>query len=292
MNRRRFVKTVVAGSVYATTASAGWLGLGVPADDKSICMSKFRLALDKDLETKPIGDVITAIGKSFVGSEYVAHTLEVPGEERLVVNLRGFDCVSFYEASLTIARCVKKGTMTFEDYRKELQFIRYRGGTIDQYPSRLHYTSDYFYDNVKKGVWKNITRDLGGVRFVKTVDFMSTHPDSYRQLRENPQFVPLIRQQEEAIMERETYYIPKEKVSAVLDQFRNGDIIGTTTNMEGLDTSHTGIVIWTDGDCRFMHAPLKGGQVMISDVSLAEYLMRIPTQTGIMVVRPLDPVKG
>jgi len=44
--------------------------------------------------------------------------------------------------------------------RAQLQLVRYRGGIIDGYPSRLHYTTDYWYDNERKGVLKVVTRQI------------------------------------------------------------------------------------------------------------------------------------
>jgi len=109
-----------------------------------ICKNKFNLAAEMKLKDKPINEVVVAIAESFIGTDYAANTLEVPGKEQLVVNLQTLDCVTFYENSLVLARCIKKNKITFDDYKKELQFVRYRSGVIDGYPSRLHYTSDYF----------------------------------------------------------------------------------------------------------------------------------------------------
>ncbi len=258
-------------------------------DDEVICKQKFDLALKASLGKKPIGDVVVEIGKTFVGTEYVAHTLELPGEERLVVNMRGLDCVSFYENSLVLARCVRKNKQSFEEYKAELQFIRYRGGRIDGYPSRLHYTSDYMYDNENKGVWKNMSKDLGGVRFKKEVNFMSTHPDSYRQLKENPEFLKEIEKQERAINARGMFHIPKDLVAQISDKLANGDILGVTTDIEGLDTSHTGIVMRQNERAYLLHAPLAGKKVTISEKPLEDYLAGNKRQVGIMVVRPLEP---
>ncbi len=72
-------------------------------------------------------------------------SLEKDGDEQLVINLTGLDCTTFLENSLALARCIKKGTTSFEDYLEELQFIRYRDGVIDGYTSRLHYFSDWIY---------------------------------------------------------------------------------------------------------------------------------------------------
>jgi len=290
MDRRMFIRTVAGSAVLSSMARAEWsLPKFLQDEDETICRHKFELAVSLELQKKPIGDAIVEIGKSFLGTPYLAHGIEAPGDEHLVVNMRGLDCVSFYENSLVLARCVKMNAMTFDDYKKQLTLIRYRTGVINGYPSRLHYTSDYFYEDAKKGIWKEMTRELGGEPFVKVINFMSTHAESYLQLKEHPEFIPIIKQQEEEITKREKFYIPKEKVAVLVDKLQNGDIIGTTTNIEGIDTSHTGILIWQDKQLHFMHAPLAGGKVEISDKPLPEYLGRNKGQTGIMVVRPLEP---
>ncbi|MBF8248880.1 MAG: DUF1460 domain-containing protein [Bacteroidetes bacterium] len=285
MNRRKFLASLPAIGFSTNLRSNRFLA----EDDASICTKKFEMAVSLKLQKLPIGDGVVEIGKTFVGTEYAANILEVPGEERLVVNMSGLDCVTFYENALVLARCMKKNKMTFDDYKNELQFIRYRGGVINQYPSRLHYTSDYMFDNEKKKVWKNITKDIGGVRYKKAVNFMSTHPDSYRQIRENPGFLKAIQEQEKEINSREMYHIPKHLVSGISDKLNNGDIIGITTDMEGLDTSHTGVVMRENGAAYFLHAPLAGRKVTISEKPLAGYLAGNKKQIGIMVARPLEP---
>lgn len=293
MDRRSFLTAVPAFWSFAALSTPGpWLRAAQEPGDEEICRSKFDLAVNKKLAGAPIGDAIVEIGKSFIGTPYLAHALEVPGEERLVVNMRGLDCVSFYENALTLARCVKLGRTTFEDYQQQLQWIRYRDGKIDGYLSRLHYTSDYFFDNARRGTWTDITKELGGETFVNAVSYMSTHPDSYRQLKEKPELVPVIAAQEKAINDRTRTYIPKGKVKAIESKLQNGDILGTTTDFPGLDTSHTGIVVKENGVTKFMHAPLAGKKVLISEKPLHEYLAANKGQTGIIVVRPLEPKKG
>lgn len=293
MRRRTFIGTWPALWATASRASAGLPGATLHGTrDADICMGKFKIALDRNLKSRPIGDMVVEMGKTFVGTPYLAYALEVPGEERLVVNMRGLDCVSFYENALVLARCIKLGRTSFEDYQAQLQFIRYRDGKIDGYPSRLHYTSDYIHDNARRGTWQDLTHSLGGVVFENRVGFMSAHPDLYRQLKGNDAFRQRIAAQEAAINARTRYFIPKGKVELILDQLQNGDILGTTTNAVGLDTSHTGIVIRDRGIIKFMHAPLAGKQVLISDRSLHDYLAANRGQTGIMVARPLEPVPG
>lgn len=290
MRRRLFLKSVplLAGIplLRSRTASSIWF---YDDDDATLCTKKFEFAVSARLREKPIHAVIIEMGKTFLDTEYVAHTLEQPGEEKLVINLRGLDCVSFCENSLVFARCIKKGKTTFDQYKAELQFIRYRGGVIDRYPSRLHYFSDYIFDNEKKGVWKNITKSIGGVPFRKSINFMSTHPESYPQLQQHPEFIDIIQKQEAAISKRDLFHIPKENVAAVADNIQSGDVIAITSDIPGMDIAHTGIAIKQDGNLNFMHAPIAGSKVMITTKTLAEYLAGNKKQLGIMVARSLEP---
>ena len=44
-----------------------------------------------------------------------------------------------------------------------------------------------------------------------------------------------------------------------------------------------------DGRIHFMHAPNVGYKVQITDVPLADYLMKFNKDTGIMVIRAMEP---
>jgi len=254
-----------------------------------ICKNKFNLAGSMKLREKPINEVVVAIAKTFIGTDYAANTIDAPGKEQLIINLQTLDCVTFYENSLVIARCIKKSKLTFNDYKRDLQFIRYRGGIIDGYASRLHYTSDYFFDNGKKTVLKDVTKELGGVPFKKKIDFMSTHPDSYLQLKDSPENVKEIRKIEDAMNTRIMYHIPKANVKRIASQIKDGDIIGITTTIDGLDCTHTGIAIRQNGKLHLLHAPIPGSKVQITELPLWEYLAKIKKDAGIMVARPVEP---
>jgi hypothetical protein len=192
------------------------------------------------------------------------------------------------ENVLTLSRCIKSGKTTFDDFKEQLQVIRYRGGKINGYPSRLHYFSDWIDDNEKKNIVRNISREVG-LTYEKRVHFMSLHPSSYKQLSDE-RYLEKIKETESALNEREHYYIRKERLSDVESQIEPGDIIAITTSIEGLDVVHTGIAIRSNGVLRYLHAPLSKGKVQISEQSLVNYLAGHEKQTGIMVARPLEPV--
>jgi hypothetical protein len=258
--------------------------------DIQICQSKFKMAESLKLKSKPIGDVLASIGGSFIGTEYKAHTLETEGNEKLVVNLRELDCTTFLENALVFARLIKKDSTTFENYLKELTIIRYRGGIINNYTSRLNYFSDWIFDNIKKDVIKDITADLGGVPLNYHLNYMSSHPALYKQLKETPSFIPAIQNQENSINKRTYFYIPKDKVRFVEDKLKDGDLIAFTTSVKGLDVGHVGIVIKEkDGRIHLLHAPQPDTTVHITKYPLSEYILNLNKDTGIIVLRVLEP---
>ncbi|MGB2960142.1 MAG: N-acetylmuramoyl-L-alanine amidase-like domain-containing protein [Bacteroidota bacterium] len=257
-------------------------------DDEQIFRRKFSEAAALPLGGKPFGDLIAAVALSFKGSPYVAHSLEVSGPERLVVNLRAFDCLTFVESSLSIARCVRLKKSSFGDYGEQLQQIRYRSGIIDTYPSRLHYFTDWVADNQRKGIVRDMTATLGGVVRAGKIDFMSTHRGSYRQL-ENDEYFAEISGMEERLWSATWYYISQDQAETALDKVRTGDIVGMTSTVKGLDIAHTGLAYRSGGTVKLLHASSSGRAVEVTEGSLADYLGAQGKQDGLIVVRAMDP---
>jgi hypothetical protein len=208
------------------------------------------------------------------------------------------DCVTFVENVLALARLVqtapdevlvgRAGARQRALFSGLLEDIRYRGGVLDEYPSRLHYFSEWIKDNDAMGLVRDVSRELGGVADDEPIDFMTTHPDAYRQLGEDPAFLPKLEEVEARLSAEPRYYIPEDRINSVEDQIRDGDIIAATSTVAGLDIAHTGIALWRDGRLHLLHAPLAGGVVQISEAPLAERIGRIGGQDGVMVARPLE----
>jgi hypothetical protein len=287
--RRAFLGQI---ALITGAAAIGRASSFVPAErtDEEIFREAMAWATKQGLAARPVGEAMAAFGEHFIGTPYVGHTLEAPGAEHLVVNLREFDCLTFVENMLALARCTRSGRTTFEDFTKQLTLIRYTGGVIDGYPSRLHYFSDWMSDNGKKGVLRPLTQELHGVAYSKTIDYMSTHTASYRQLADTT-FVQRIRMAETALSANPLYYIPADNITGIEEKLQSGDVCGTVTTMAGMDIAHTGMVLRRGSKVHFMHAPLSGKKVLVSDGTLAEYIHGIRSHTGIVIGRPLEPVR-
>lgn len=229
-------------------------------------------------------DLIMALSEKFTGTPYVAHTLEVKEPEQLVVNLSGMDCTTFVEQMLGMALAIKQGAGTFEDFTRILACIRYRDGVIDGYPSRLHYFTEWLQDNARKGILEIVSNDLGDQAFDSKVFFMTANPGSYRQLK-SPTFIEKMKEVEKHVSAYDMNFIPKGKIKELEGLIKNGDIIAFTTDIAGLDVSHTGFAIQQNGRLHLMHASLRTNMVEISPVPLSEYLAPMRRVTGILVAR-------
>jgi hypothetical protein len=290
LSRRNFIRTSALSAIFLTALPSSIKSLTTSFwddYDEVLCRKKFKLLVDDGVKLLPIGEAIVTVGKSFIGTDYVAGTLDKNMSEGLVVNLTGLDCVTFVENCLVFARCIKQGKTSFDDYKAELKKVRYREGKIDGYSSRLHYFCDWIYDNEQKGIVKNITSDIGGVPYNKTIDFMTTHTKSYKQLADAAQLEG-VTVAENDINTRYHYYIPTADISKSYDLMQTGDIIATTTSIGGLDVTHTGYVYKEGGGTYFMHASSKSKKVIISPEELQDYVASDSKKTGIMVARPLE----
>lgn len=223
--------------------------------------------------------------KFFLGVPYVGKTLEYE-PERLIVNLREMDCMTFVENVLALAEASASGTPSWQTYLEKLQQIRYRDGKIEDYTSRLHYTSDWIYENEKKGLIADITKEIGGVPLAMDISFVSTHPESYMQMQSHPEYIAVMEKKEKEINSRQYYYIPKEEIDNREAQIRTGDIVCFVTSIKGLDISHVGIIHKEGDKMTFIHASSGKKRVIINEESLQDYVLGIKKSKGIMVLRP------
>ena len=240
----------------------------------------------------PMPALMGNVAKEFIDTPYVAYTLELDDHREIPsCNLEGLDCVTFFESTLDLARMLKLGGSTPDDLIAQIEFTRYRGGRPAGYTSRLHYTTDWFYDNEKKGVIKDLSPELPGAEpFTQQVGYMSAHPDSYRLLKNNPELVPKIRAMEETVNARKKWYLPLDKIAKAEHLFQTGDIVGVCTTHAGIDIGHTGICYRDDsGMVHFMDASSLDMKVTLEPRDFSRDFRWSKANTGVVIARPLEP---
>jgi hypothetical protein len=246
-------------------------------------------------DTLAIGERVGRFALALEGAPYLDGTLEGPGDEVCRVTASGYDCVTFMETCLALARLTspaRRGQAQpgYPELIEAVTATRYRGGGVEGYTSRLHYTAEWILVNAARGVIEDVTAALGGAPASPGVRFMSANPERYLALREHPERVEEIRAIEARLNRDTVHVVPKHAVADIAPHLRTGDLIAIATSIAGLDYAHTGLIHRdAAGVARFLHASSVKRRVVL-DVALHEYLAAGPrSQTGISVLRPLEP---
>ncbi len=228
--------------------------------------------------------------RKFIGIPYVAHTLEVNDDERLVVNTRQLDCTTFVETVTALTLCAYNKEYSYDAYLRHLQQMRYRGGRIEDYTSRIHYFTEWIVENQKAGIVKEIQAPNPPFSSVQTVkvDYMSRHPQSYKALKAHPEYVAAIRKMEQGLTGLKFRFIPKAQMNdskAMREAVHDGDIIAITCNKPGLDIAHLGFAVWHKDGLHLLNASQIHKKVVDEPMTLREYLSKHPSHTGIRIIR-------
>lgn len=253
----------------------------LPADSIKIC----QLLSQANSETSTLW-----FARQFLNVPYVAHTLEVNDDERLVVNTRQLDCTTLVETVAALKLCAQQGKRGFADYQQILRTLRYRQGRMAGYPSRLHYFTDWIRDKAEMQLVTDIQQPNPPFTAVQTVrvNYMSTHPTAYKALKANASLVPEIRAQEQSLTGMKVRYIPKHQIrnnKLLRSVVKDGDILAITCNKKGLDIAHLGFAVWRKDGLHLLNASMIHKKVVEEPMTLYQYMQKHKTHTGIRVVR-------
>lgn len=202
------------------------------------------------------------ISQALLGTPYRGHTL-IGGPrqpERFVVRDDVFDCVTYCETVLAVARSGR-----LSDFETELRHIRYHNGVVT-WRERNHYFADWSTSNVANGVCARVEMP-GGVAIDKTLTYMR------------------------ALGRRRVSYnaIPRARLLANRHRLASGDVIGFLSRRPRLDYFHIGfVIVGSDGELLLRHAARSRGRVL--DERLAHFLA-VSRVRRVTLLRPLEPVE-
>ena len=230
--------------------------------------------------------LIEFYARQLLGTPYVAHTLEAD-EEILTINIHELDCLTFIETLYALTRATLNQRYSWRDYAANIENVRYRGGTMGDYSSRIHYISEWIIDNHMRGNLVEVTPDLPHADYlVKNIDYMTKNPGQYRQLKNDSAMVEKIRRYE--LRQHRFPYLKRSWLNNkdVKAALHSGDFISLVTKIDGLDVSHNGIVIVDEkGDPYLLDASMSGGKVMLESKPLFKYLERSKNIIGVRIFR-------
>lgn len=254
--------------------------------------------LSKAMSQPPKTCLTVFFGNKLAGHPYKSGTLEKNyvgrsgcGQEQLIINTREFDCTTFVETVLALARTAERGKHSFNDFCNNLQALRYQQGTIADYTSRNHYFSTWIDNATSSSImYEVVPTDKALCRKRKlNIHYMTSHPERYHALQGegNEDYLRKIKQMEQRQNMKEVTYIPKNVLNNprnLLSFIKDGDIVAIETSKEGLDTSHVGIAVWSsDNRLRFIHASSAYHKVVTSPVYT--YLKKQKHAIGIRILR-------
>ncbi len=236
---------------------------------------------------EPASQLIIRVAKEFLGIPYVAGLLEQE-PEMLTIDTRHSDCILFVEMCLAMTLTIQSEDCTFERFCEMTQSLRYQGGEVDGYASRNHYTSAWILQGEDSGLFTEISQEIGGVQRSQHFNFMSTHPDSYKQLAGSPELVERIADTEAWLNGFEYYYLLQSNIDTLCKGIHTGDIICFVTPVSGLDIGHVALAYEQNGRLHFIHASSAARKVIISEETVAEYIKSHKSTCGLRVVRLCD----
>lgn len=213
------------------------------------------------------GERIDFISGKFLGTPYVGSTLtgDINTPEVFTIDLEGMDCFTYidYVEALSLSD-------SFTDFEDNLKKIRYRDGTV-AFRNRNHFFSDWPVNNPE--YVKDVTSEVGGEQTVGVSKKLNLKSDGTYYLPGIP------------VKNRTIYYIPAAALDAsVLSKLMTGDFVGIYTDKDGLDVSHTGIIIKKDGRVFLRDASSREKNQKVVDEDLIEYMKQRP---GLVVYRPV-----
>lgn len=214
-----------------------------------------------------VGERIGIISAEFLGTPYVANTLtgDANTPEVFTIDLEGMDCFTYvdYVEALSLSD-------SFPAFEENLKKIRYKDGVIE-FRNRNHFFSDWPINNSDKV--KDVTLAIGGGKTKSASKSLNLKKDGSVYLPGIP------------VTSRTIYYIPSSSIDGeVIANLRTGDYVGIFTEIDGLDVSHTGIIVKKGDEAYLRHASSREKNMKVVDESLTEYMAKKP---GLVVYRPV-----
>jgi hypothetical protein len=275
-----------AADAQQPTAPAADMDL--PAEQRQLLEAWYEQLGPRRTE-ESFGRLIVRAGRVQLGKSY-RDPPQTAQPESLHIDLSTFQCVSFVETTLAVARCTWLRQQTTECFLDEVKRFRYRDGQMDGYGSRLHYFTDWLEDNTGRQRFANLSAALGGrtERFV--FNYMSRHPARYPAMAASG-VAAQIAGVERRLSAAPRVVVDRETAKRAQTELEPGDLVAiVSSKYPGLLIRHAGFIdLDHGGRPRLLHASSYQKRVLVRRDSIARYLATRPDRRGMIVARPLPP---
>ncbi len=215
------------------------------------------------METKhdrSAGDRIDVLSRHFLGHSYKPNPLigSADTAEVFTASLDGFDCVTYIETILALARA-----SNVDDFIEWLRKIRYEEGRI-QWQRRNHYMTIWLRNNIREGIIRPVSTPA--VPIVSRERVLNGIPGLASQ-------------------RTRVKCVPKPAVPRLATHLQSGDLMFFASTRKNLDVFHGGIIVRDGKRVLMRHASRSQGLVV--EQELSEFL-KANRMAGVIVVRPQE----
>ena len=228
------------------------------AQPRGLSRRRVQQLLSETKHDRCAGSRIDVLSRHFLGHSYKPNPLigSADTAEVFTASLDGFDCVTYIETILALARA-----SNVDDFIEWLRKIRYEQGRI-QWERRNHYTTLWIRNNTREGIIKPVS--------------MPAVPILSRERVLN--VVPGLDPQRTRIK-----CVPKAAVPRLAAHLQSGDLIFFVSTRKHLDVFHAGIIVRDGNGVLMRHASRSQGGVV--EQELSEFL-KANRMAGVIVARP------
>jgi len=264
----------------------------LPSPDDHARLQNWYEELGRPRDAEPFGTYLARAARLQHGIRYEGPP-PPPGKETLHVALDAFECVSFIETALAVARCGWREEPTEACFTAELEESRYRRGELRDYSSRLHYFVDWIGDNASRGRVEDLTAGLGGEPIRKDFFYITQRelPRSHLGKEELAAVTAALHATEARLSAEPHPVLLRERAPSILRSLKDGDVIAFVRERPGMLVHHAGFIYWAGGTPRLLHASSYHQRVVITVHDVVDYHLRRPERRGFLVVRPLPPAR-
>ena len=205
---------------------------------------------------------IDSLSRSFLNYRYKENPLigSPDTTEVFTVALDGFDCVTYIETIVALARA-----STVADFTEWLRKIRYQQGRIE-WQRRNHYMTGWIRNNERQGLIRPIpmpnTLTVSRERRLNVVAGLAPRRTRIRCL-------------------------PKSALPRLEPHLQSGDLMFFVSTRNNLDVFHAGIIVRNDDTVLMRHASRSQGGVV--EQALGDFL-KANRMSGVIVMRPQAPI--
>lgn len=228
------------------------------AQPRGLCRRRVAHLLSEAKNDRSASSRIDVLSRHFLGHSYKQDPLigSADTPEVFTASLDGFDCITYIETILALARA-----SNVDDFTEWLRKIRYEQGRI-QWERRNHYMTLWIRNNVREGIVRPVS--------MPTVPILSME----RVLNVVPGLDP---------QRTRVKCVPKAAVPRRERYLQSGDLIFFASTRKNLDVFHAGIIVRDGKRVRMRHASRSQGFVV--EQELSEFL-KANRMAGVIVVRP------